>query len=297
MLEAVQARVGAIVAIVAIVAVLAVGTYFAGKLPRDSRARVEQIAAGPSEASTMVDVAGPSSAAGHDPAAFARDAKADARRFGLPDFDPEILAAPQRHRVLIEDAVTLAAGQSWTSADLRVAVTEEKVQYQKLGATVAARHSIAVITNVSDRPLAYAARLRSDDRGLCEVRAARMHNAMALMPDEVADVVVCAGGGKVRVERLEVLELSPLGYHYVSQLPPGALGLDPITAASHEPMSRVALCTSVDDTGLSAQIRQGLVRWVDVVDFYSRHSCERFQYVEGYRHGDAERPLPAAPPG
>jgi hypothetical protein len=124
-----------------------------------------------------------------------------------------------------------------------------------------------------------------------------MHNAMALMPDEAADVVVCAGTGSVRVERLEILEISRLGYHYVSQLPPGAVGHDPVTAAAHEPISRMPLCTSVDDKGLSAQVRQGLARWVDVVDFYSRHSCERFKYFDGYRYAAAERPLPAAPAG
>jgi hypothetical protein len=289
---AVGPRVGAIVAILA---VLAIGMFLSGKLERDSRDRVaesEHVDAGEIERA----VAERQHDQALDPEAFARAVADDAAGFGLEGFDPEALGTAQPYALLIEDGVVLAPGQSWSLGGIRVAVTAEKVQYQKLGAMVGARHSIAVITNVSKRPLAYFARLRSQERGLCEVRGSRMHNAIALMPGESAEIVVCAGAGQVRVDRLEVLEISPLGYHYISQLPPGAIGHDSITAGGHQPMSRVPVCHGVDVTGLSAQLRQGLVRWVDVIDFYSRHNCHRFQFFDGYRHEPAARPVPARPP-
>jgi hypothetical protein len=282
---------------VAILAVLAIGLYLSGKLERDSRLRVDEVRHGQVAASDILDdVAARRRNELYDAEIFAHAAREDAARFEVDGFDPKSLAAQQRHRVLIEDGVALGPGQSWSSGDVKVSVTAEKVEYRQHGAMVAARHLIAVITNVSERPLAYYARLRSLDRGLCEVRGARMHNAMALMPDEAAEVVVCAGPGKIRVDRLEILEVSELGYHYVSQVPPGAIGHDSVTSASHEPMSRAPICTSVDDKGLSTQVRKGLVRWVDVIDFYSRHNCERFAFFEGYRYGPEARQVPVPPP-
>jgi hypothetical protein len=278
-----------------VLAVLAVGVFLSGKLERDSRARMaetEQVDA----AEIEQEAAARRHARMFDADVFAADVAVDAARLGLGAFDPEALAAPQKHQLLVEDGVVVASGHSWSKADVRVAVTAEKVEYQKLGATVAARHTIAVITNGSKRPLAYYARLRSLDRGLCEVRGARMHNAMALMPEESAEIVVCAGAGDVRIDHLEVLEISTLGYHYVSKLPPGAIGHDPTTADGHEPLSREPLCQEVDVAGLSAQIRQGLVRWVDVIDFYSRHNCERFAFFTAYRHEPGPRSVPAPPP-
>ena len=48
---------------------------------------------------------------------------------------------------------------------------------------------------------------------------------------------------------------------------------------------------------LSGAIRDGHARWVDVVDFYSRHNCHRHAFFDGYEHvdGPAAR-LPALPP-
>jgi hypothetical protein len=119
---------------------------------------------------------------------------------------------------------------------------------------------------------------------------------MALMPKESAEVVVCAGGGSVRVDRLEILEVSTVGYHYLSRIPPSTVGHDGITTGSHRPLHRLDLCKTVDTRGVGGQIRQGLTRWVDVADFYSRHNCDRFRFFVEYRYQDGPRTLPARPP-
>jgi hypothetical protein len=135
--------------------------------------------------------------------------------------------------------------------------------------------------------------MTSAQRGRCEVRGARTHNAMALMPDERAEVVVCAGGGGIQIDRLEVLEITELGYRYVSQIPPAAVGHDGTTTGSHRPDSPSTPCTQLDTGLLSTSIREGKARWVDVIDFFSRHNCHRHALPETYRL--AERPLPALP--
>ena len=115
-----------------------------------------------------------------------------------------------------------------------------------------------------------------------------MHNAMALRPDETAEIVVCAGGGKIRLDELLVLEISELGYRYFSQVPPLAVGYDGVTASAHSPVARVEMCRDFDTKGLAGRIQDGLTRWVDVADFFSRHNCHRFAFQNGYRHTGAK---------
>src|SRR5690606_27939378 len=106
----------------------------------------------------------------------------------------------------------------WRSDHLDIHVTVQKVQYRKQGASISAKHSIAEVENISGSPIAYFLRLRSAEQGNCEIRGTRMHNAMALLPGEKAEIVVCAGGGAVRVEHVEVLEVSELGHRYLSRV-------------------------------------------------------------------------------
>ena len=94
-------------------------------------------------------------------------------------------------------------------------------------------------------------------------------------------------------QRVEVLEITELGYHYVSQIPPSAVGHDGTTTGSHRPSRPTQPCTQLDTGLLSTSIREGKVRWVDVVDFFSRHNCHRHAFPEGYRL--AEQPLSAMP--
>jgi hypothetical protein len=129
------------------------------------------------------------------------------------------------------------------------------------------------------------------------VRGAREHNAVALRPGESAEIVVCAGRTDVRIERLEVLEVTDLGYHYLSQLSPLALGHDATTAAAHRPVVAVAACADLDVRTLAAYLQAGTATWADVVDFYSRHDCHRLPFFPGYRRAEQALPtLPVSPP-
>ncbi|MGH1346789.1 MAG: hypothetical protein ACRBN8_34800 [Nannocystales bacterium] len=290
---------------VAAAAVLGAGVFLSSKLERDSRTRVaDYAAAAPAEATTERgggERAGekgvPADDRAFDEQAFDRGVLADAAAFGVPvEGIVEAIHGPQLYSVELEQATVLAPNRSWSSPHLKITAVLDKVAYQKLGATVSARHSIALVENISEIPVAYRIRVTSEARGRCEVHGARQHNAMALMPGEKAEIVVCAGGGKIRVQRVEILEISTLGHRYLSRVPPRAAGVDSLSSHAHAPVAGTQACETVDIGGLSLSLREGTVGWADITDFYSRHSCDRFRYFPEYRHqGGAPARLPAKP--
>lgn len=276
--------------------VLAVGGWWSGRWLRSARARSELLAR---DQRTAADVDAVEREielrARFDPRRVALETEQDAERFGLPAQAVATLGQSQSHRRLLEEPRILRAGREWRAFPLSVRASHEKVRYQQHGAMVAAKHLVATVENVGERPVAYFLVLRSEDRGRCDVRGARMHNAMALMPGEQAEVVVCAGGGKLRIERAEVLEIGALGYFYLSMLPPNVVGHDRIAASAHTADRRALRCTQVDGAQVEQWVRDGLTRWVDVVDFFSRHHCDRFPFFLEYRHREGEREVPAEP--
>lgn len=281
----------------AIAALLGAGLFFSGKLERDSRARVGDHA---SVAVTTEDVKTlekqVKQAKAFDQTAFEAGVVEDATQAGL-EGQVQAIAAAQRYALELEDAVVLTSGKTWTAEHVEIEATVDKVSYQKLGATVSARHSIAVVRNVSQVPIAYRVRVRSEERGSCEVRGARRHNAMALMPGDSAELVVCAGAGAIRIDRVEVLEISALGFHYLSRVPPRAAGQDDIAGLGHTPPRGTKMCETVDRSGLTRMLSDGSTRWVDITDFYSRHACDRFRFFSAYRYQPyAPARLPARPP-
>jgi hypothetical protein len=278
----------------ALVLALAIGVWCSGKLPSESAARVAEIRADEGDVGTArANAAAQRAALSRGGDGFARVIADDAARFGIAVPELAALREPHRHAVELEDAIVLAVGKVWSSPHLRITAGVEKVTYKQHGASVAANHSLVRIENVAKMPIAYLVRLASAERGRCEVRGARAHNAVSLRPEEVAEIVVCAGGGAVRVERVEVLELDELGHRYVSQLPPLALGHDEVTGAAHRPLEAVEICRNVDAPTLAQRIRNGESAWADVIDFHSRHDCHRYPFILDYRL--ATEPLPALP--
>jgi hypothetical protein len=283
-----------IAALVAVGIAIAIGLWCSGQLGRQSDARVEEIRAGEGDVEdARANVAAHRAALTQVDAAFERGLADDATGFGLPVPALATFRAPHVYAIELEDAIVLAPGKSWSSKHLSIEAVIAKVRYQQHGATVSANHTLARIENVAKVPVAYLVRLASADRGRCEVRGARAHNAIALRPGEVAEIVVCAGSGALRVEHVEVLELDELGHRYVSQLPAQAVGADDVTTASHQPRETLEPCRGVDATQLAQWIRDGTTTWGDVIDFFSRHDCHRFSFVTGYRRATA--PLPSLP--
>ena len=208
----------------------------------------------------------------------------DTKRFALQPTSPEEMGKPNRYEHLIDDNVILKIGQSWTSEWINVKAVAQKVAYQRSGAEVRANHSIAIVENSHDTAIAYFLDVRSADLGGCEVRGARKHNANALLPGERAEIAVCAGSKPIEIHDLQVMELSPLGYNYVSLIPPRALGYDETVAQSHYAGRRHKVCSQVPSERLQIALREDSIAWRDIVDFFSRHNCHTYPWLWGYRY-------------
>lgn len=213
---------------------------------------------------------------------FEAELEADFKSFDIAPISMDALKLPNKFFHEVSEPVLIQPGRAHSTAHVSIRASVERVNYKKSGATVSTRHMVATIRNTSTKPIAYFLRVASATRGHCKVRGARLHNTMALLPGESAEVVVCAGSGAVKVEELQVLEITPIGHVYVSKVPPSAVGHDPISATSHAPQKKVPMCSMVPGTRISNLIKLGKTRWRDVMDFYARHSCERFQFFAGY---------------
>lgn len=282
-----------IAAVVLAVTVLA-GVYLSGKARRDVEQRVGDLRSGIDRGEQ--DVAdGAVRSAELDPQRFEQQLREDLLRWGLTPITVQELAQPNAYFLEVSEPVTLGPGRTWSSDHLRLRVRLDKVEYMQRGAKVSSVHVIARAENVSQRPIAYSLHMKGE-AGRCDVRGAREHNAITLRPGEEAEIVVCAGRDRVVVERLEVLEVTDLGHHYLSQLSPLGLGQDGITAAAHTPLVKVAACPDLDTKTLAAYLQAGTAAWADIADFYSRHDCHRLQFFPGYRRAEAALPsLPAVP--
>ena len=234
---------------------------------------------------------------------FAAQLVADSREYGVTETPMELLLEPQAYRRVVEDRKVLAPGQSFRGWHLTVSAVVDKVTYSREGASIRTRHVVARIRNRSAVPVAYYVQLRSVTRGDCPIRGIRKHNAMALRPGDSADIVVCAGTESIAIVDLREMELTELGYHYVSKVSPLSVGYELTSVRAHDPGRGVGLCSQVPAEQLRTEIREGRLQWQDVVDFYSRHNCERHHFVDGYRRarealqglpyrGEAESGLP-----
>jgi outer membrane murein-binding lipoprotein Lpp len=284
-----------LIAAVVLALTLLAGVYLSGKTRRDAQQRLADLRAGVDRSEQDAAAQAQARPPELDPQRFEQALREDLLRFGLTPITAQELAQPNAYFDEVPEPVTLGPGSKWSSAHVRIKVRLDKVEYMQRGARVSSMHAVARAENISSRPIAYLLRMRGE-AGQCEVRGAREHNAVTLRPGESAEIVVCAGRDRVVVERLEVLEVTDLGYHYLSQVSPLALGHDATTAAAHEPLVKVDTCPDLDTRTLAAYLQAGTATWADVVDFYSRHDCHRLQFFPGYRWAQQALPsLPAIP--
>jgi len=269
----------AIVAGTLVVAVVVFKLRFCGAVDMPSRPA----------APSVQEIAGDQAAAalgGSD--VYARQIAADAATAHLPrapGVDEMSRAFPDhvdqaRHR--------LEAGQSFDAAGLRVSAVE-----------VEGMLSLA-IENLGSRPVAYRVDARAERGRACRVRHRMPYDALALREqgDKGATAVrsMCGRhkGSGVVVTRVETIELPLLAYHYVSRMTPAALGLDAEELADHRSRSELPRCEILMPAWLESDLSGGRTHWRDLVDFYGRHPCDKYQFPKGYEAQDeGSRALPA----
>jgi len=212
----------------------------------------------------------------------------DAKTFGLGDFDVRALLAPHRYLPEFRGSHKLTRRRPTLKTDhLEISVRSERIWVGAMEAGFRADHQVLRIENRSDKHLAYAVETKLTDAKGCKGKGDMPHNALAVKPREAIERTEClfSKWNELRVVRVNVLEITPLGYYYVSRLSPMQLGLDPRTGGGHTVPSGAQVCQHVP-----REVRDGLMsgtlRWEDVMDFYARHNCDEYWFFERYRLRD-----------
>jgi hypothetical protein len=221
----------------------------------------------------------------------------DAKKVGLKKEDTRGLWRGNVHFSEFTGNQKLKVGGTLETTHLRLQAVSEKIWVGDEGQGYRTEHLVLKITNRTDRYLAY--RVLTEVGGKCSSKGSSPHNAIALKPHEELQRAECLlnGSGPLVVKRVEILELSPLGYFYVSQLDPAGLRYERRTADGHQPPAGLRPCTILPWRAIEAALAGGDIQWYDVIDFYSRHSCAEYTYFVGYRWARTPPALPVKPPG
>lgn len=211
------------------------------------------------------------------------EVRQEAKRLGLRNPGPKRFKGAQSYRRWISKTRKLRLGRKLKKGPLLLSASLEKVRFMRQGAFVKSRHTVLTVRNRSSRPVAYRVDASAFDRGRCKVKGTRQHNAIALMPKQSAEITVCAGKSSIALRNLETLEISALGYHYLSRIPPSALGVDKNRAAAHVPPRGSRVCSQLEKGQLAKALRDRSLRWADIADFYSRHDCSKYEIPKNYR--------------
>jgi hypothetical protein len=134
--------------------------------------------------------------------------------------------------------------------------------------------------------------------GACVNRTLIPHNGnvIAAGAKEIRSECVWKRGMELYVTHTEATDVSALEAYYLSLVPPQALGVDDRIAQGHRPQLPAgdAVCNvSMAQSTLRA-IEDGRTKWRDLADYYARHSCGTYQFVDGYQAftKDGEKRLP-----
>lgn len=188
----------------------------------------------------------------------------------------------------------LAPGDQVTTLGLQLVLS-----VQDLGPV--RRQMVLTIRNRTDDYLAYhVVTTPSQGTAACGHKEAVVHDALALPPRGSAMRSECLyhEGWTLKVERVETVALPELGFDYVTRVPPKQLGIERRVAEGHRPAAKQKLCGMVLPIRVVRARERGEIGWRDLIDFYARHSCERYRFPQNYkafdRPGASRLPAPGS---
>jgi hypothetical protein len=155
------------------------------------------------------------------------------------------------------------------------------------------------VFNASDHPLAYRIAAESSTSSyVCGSVKHGPHNAIVVAAGKTETVSVCPyrPGAEVTVV-VETARVPELGIYYLQQLPATLLGIDERRAKQHSNGVTIPSgCSTIPSTGVRGGLENGKIAWRDLIDFYSRHRCQTYDFPLSYRAltKDGERTLPGA---
>jgi hypothetical protein len=224
----------------------------------------------------------------------------DAKRFGVKVIEPAEMARPLAWAVELSQPRALDVRHgAMETAHLRIGARVIKEWASSAsGQRFRYEHVVLSITNKSERPVAYLIETAVNHPERCRSQGAMFHNALALTPGEKTERTECLWHKDTTlvVKHVEVIELSPLGFYYVSRLNPIQLSLDARTATGHAVPKPAKECAFVPWRDIQASAAEAHTGWADVIDFYARHNCDEYSYWRGYRRWTAPGTLPSLPP-
>lgn len=165
-----------------------------------------------------------------------------------------------------------------------------RLRIERSGAQV-----VLVIENVLKSALAY--HVVTAPIGKCGMPQPLPMNAMVIDKQGTVRRTECAwhDGISIAVTKVETMEVPPLSAWYLSALPPSVVGIEERIARGHHPES-AEKCSPVLPQVVQTGLDRGEIGWRDLVDFYSRHRCQTYQFPSSYRAftRDNERSVPAS---
>jgi hypothetical protein len=205
----------------------------------------------------------------------------DCAKFGIPKMSLEQMKAVYPHRVEFDGAQRLRVGQKLSTKSLEMKAVKMRLWVGPEGKSIRAPHFVLQITNRTNKHLAYRVATRSERSS--KGKGVLAHNALALSPGQTVERTECMlRGSRVVVERVEVMDLSPLGYYYVSRLHPKPLQRDPRSSAGHDYGGQEP-CKMIPWRRIRRELQVEDAHWFDMIDFYARHNCDEYIYHSGYR--------------
>ena len=166
---------------------------------------------------------------------------------------------------------------------LKLQVLNKHVAVGEEGNQIRMPHVILSITNKTEKHLAY--KVLTTVEGECGKKGILAHNGIVLKPSEEIKRTECMPrkDAKLHVKKVSVLEVSSLGYYYLSRLDPQNLQYEARTFEGHLQNPHFNQCKiPVPWRRIKSALARG-AKWYDVVDFYSRHTCDQYSFFPEYR--------------
>ena len=223
---------------------------------------------------------------------------ADAHRYDVP-FEGGKLLSPFPVWITEGPWRMTVPGARLTTAQLRIRALRRTLP-TPLGGGLGSYRSPTVILSVENRTddyLAFRVDTQPSGKAACQPKAALPQPTLVLGPREALERTEClsvpTGRDVLTVRRIVAIRIPALSYHYLLGLRPVAVGLPARIAEGHTLPEGHRRCGGIPRQEIEQALRSGEARWIDVIDFYARFSCERRDFPVGYRRpGEPPQPSP-----
>jgi hypothetical protein len=197
---------------------------------------------------------------------------------------------------------TIDVGSSFETSTLKLSARTDELD-MRMGheGTATFPHLILRIENKTDSVIAFnIVTTAAISVEKCMEKSDLPGDQLVLPPHGFVERTECIymNGMKVTVNSIEVMQLPAISFFYVSRLNPSHIGIDKRFAGGHHVPFDARLCTDIPEQAIHLGMKSGQTTWRDIIDFYARHNCDRYNFYSGYKafSKDGQIQLPAVAP-